>query len=137
MRALGAAFAVALCFAPAASAKFRMWLTVGDMTPAVGQRVLVVVHAGVPLSYDLRLMAVAPGRNPFRVAGTITGDVSRPHATIPRDGFELHLTRLTASSWQAMVTFPRAGLWRLVVPSGGPVGVGSPPPVVVPVSVSG
>ena len=33
---------VAFCLAPVASAKFKMWLTLGDRTPRVGQSITVV-----------------------------------------------------------------------------------------------
>jgi len=52
---------VALCVAPVASAKFKMWLTVGDSTPRIGQSVTVVLRAERNLDYDLKLIAGVGG----------------------------------------------------------------------------
>ena len=84
---------VVLSLAPAANAKFKMWLTVGDSTPRVGQPTTVVVHAERDLDYDLKLIAVAPGKSWYDVVGRVTGDSSSARATIPRDGFAVPLTR--------------------------------------------
>jgi hypothetical protein len=117
-----------LVFAPTASAKFKLWLTVGDATPRVMQSVAVVVHSQAQLSFNLRLVAVAPKKRWFRVVGTVTGDVSRPHANIPRDGFEIPLHRLSNHAWRGVVRFPRRGRWQLIVPNEAPNGVMIPPP---------
>jgi hypothetical protein len=127
--------ALALVFAPSASAKFKIWLTVGDSTPRVMQPVAVVVHSEAQLSYNLRLIAVAPKKPWFRVVGTVTGDVSRPHANIPHDGFEVPLRRLSNHAWRGVVRFPRRGRWQLVVPNGAPAGVMIPPPARRPIVV--
>jgi hypothetical protein len=130
MKALSALLAVAaLVLAPAAAAKFKMSLTLGDSTPKVGQPFTVVIGSERDLDYDLRLIAVAPGKDWFNVTGTITGDTSRPHAQIPRDGFEVKLTRRAPNRWRGLVTFSRPGRWTLLIPNGAPVGVMIPPPV--------
>ena len=121
---------LALCLAPVASAKFKMWLTVGDSTPRIGQSVTVVLRAERNLDYDLKLIAVAPGKSWYDVVGRVTGDSSRARASIPRDGFGIPVTRVAPNRWRAFVKFPRAGRWRLIIPSGAPVGFMIPPPVV-------
>jgi hypothetical protein len=135
MRRGAIVLALALVFAPSASAKFKIWLTVGDSTPRVMQPVAVVVHSEAQLSYNLRLIAVAPKKPWFRVVGTVTGDVSRPHANIPHDGFEVPLRRLSNHAWRGVVRFPRRGRWQLVVPNGAPAGVMIPPPARRPIVV--
>jgi hypothetical protein len=135
LQSTAAALALLLVFAPSASAKFRLWLTVGDRTPRVMQPVAVVVHSQAQLSFDLRLIAVAPKKPWFRVVGTVTGDVSRPHANIPHDGFEVTLHRLGNRAWRGVVRFPRPGRWQLVVPNEAPDGVMIPPPVRHPIVV--
>ncbi len=122
--------ALALCLAPVANAKFKMWLTVGDSTPRIGQSVTVVLHAERDLDYDLKLIAVAPGKSWYDVVGRVTGDSSRARADIPRDGFAVPVTRVTPNRWRALVKFPLAGRWRLIIPNGAPVGFMIPPPVV-------
>jgi len=121
---------LALCVAPVASAKFKMWLTVGDSTPRIGQSVTVVLHAERNLHYDLKLIAVAPGKSWYDVVGRVTGDSSRARASIPRDGFAVPVRRVAPNRWRAFVKFPRAGRWRLIIPNGAPVGFMIPPPVV-------
>jgi hypothetical protein len=128
MKRAAVLLALVLVFAPSASAKFKIWLTVGDRTPKVMQPVAVVVHSEAQLSFNLRLIAVAPKKPWFRVVGTVTGDVSRPHANIPHDGFEIPLHRLSNRAWRGVVRFPRPGRWQLVVPNGAPAGVMIPPP---------
>ena len=126
---------LALVLASAASAKVKLWLTLGDRTPAVGQPVAVVLHSEVRLGFNLKLIAVAPGKDWFDVVGKITGDASRPKATIPRDGFAIPVVRLAGNRWRAVVRFPRPGRWRLVIPNEAPEGIMLPPPVMVPVTV--
>jgi hypothetical protein len=89
----------------------------------VGQRVTVVVRSERALDYDLRLIAVAPGKDVFHVVATITGDTSHPDPNIAQDGFEIKLVRLTPSRWRGTVRFRSPGRWRVVVPNGAPVGV--------------
>ena len=128
-RLLMVAAAAALCVVPSAGAKFKMSLALGDSTPKVGQPVTVVLRAGVDLDYNLKLIAVAPGRSWYDVVGKITGDSSRARASIPRDGFEVPVVRVAPNRWRALVKFPRAGKWRLLIPNGAPVGFMIPPPV--------
>ncbi len=123
MKALAAAAIVALALCAPASAKFRIWVTTGDATPAVGQRVTVVVRSGQRLDYDLRLMAVAPGKDIFRVVATLTGDTGHPDPDVARNGFEVSLVRIAPDRWRGTVRFPSTGRWRVVVPNGAPVGV--------------
>jgi hypothetical protein len=126
--------AFVLCFAafaaPSALAKGRISIVVGDSTPRVGQAFPVLVRTDyvVPANDWLRLIAVAPGRGWYDVVGTVTGDSSLAHATIPRDGFEIKLVRVAARNWRAVVRLPRPGRWRLVVPNGTHLGFIVPPP---------
>ena len=134
--ALAAVVLVAfLAAAPVATAKFRMWLTMGDWTPAVNQPVRIVLHSERRLGYDLKLIAVAPGKSWFDVVGTVTGDSRLARANIPRDGFAVPVVRIAGNRWRAAVKFPRPGRWRLVIPNGAPVGFMIPPPVMEPVDV--
>jgi len=130
VRALALALAVAAVAVPAASAKGTIAVRVADRTPGVGQRFAVDVRTGyvVPADDWLRLVAVAPGKGWYDVVGTVTGDSSRAHAQIPRDGFEIALTRVAPKHWHADVRLPRAGRWRLVVPNGTHAGFMVPPP---------
>jgi hypothetical protein len=127
-------FAIALCIAaivvPAAFAKGRIAVTIDDRSPGVCQTFAVNVHTDyvVPPNDWLRLIAVAPGKDWYDVVGTVTGDSSRAHATIPHDGFEITLKRLGPRSWRAAVRLPRPGRWRLVVPNGTHTGFMLPPP---------
>jgi hypothetical protein len=130
VRFLVIALCVAATAAPAALAKGRLTVTLADSTPRVGQSVTVHVRTGwvVPSDDWLRLIAVAPHKDWYDVVGTVTGDSSRAHATIPRDGFEIELVRTGARNWRAVVRLPRPGRWRLVVPNGTHVGFMVPPP---------
>jgi hypothetical protein len=119
---------LALCLAPAASAKFNMWLVLDDSTPRVGQSITVVLRSEQNLDYNLRLIAVAPGQSVREVVGTVTGDASRPRARIPHDGFAVPVTRVGPDRWRAFVKFPRTGRWQLVIPNGAAVGFMIPPP---------
>jgi hypothetical protein len=123
VKALGAIGLVALVMCASALAKFSISITASDTTPAVGQRVTVVVRSGPALDYDLRLIAVAPGQPVFRVVATITGDTSRPVPNIARRGVVIDLTRAAPNRWRGVARFRRPGRWRLVVPNGAPVGV--------------
>ena len=125
----GVLFLTALA-APAALAKGRLTVTIGDSTPAAGQSFDVDVRTDfvVPPNDWLRLIAVAPGKDWYDVVGTVTGDSSRAHAHIPHDGFEIKLERTAPKSWHATVRLPRAGRWRLVLPNGTHAGFMVPPP---------
>ena len=129
------AAAVALVLAPAAVAKFKLSLAVSDGTPKVGQHVTVVVRSEVDLDYDLKVIAVAPGKGWFDVVGRVTGDSSTARASIPRDGFEVKLRRLSPNRWRGYVSFRRPGRWSLLIPNGAPAGFMIPPPVVRTVTV--
>jgi hypothetical protein len=122
-KALSAIGLVALVVCAPALAKFRISIAASDPTPAVGQRVTIVVRSGRALGYDLRLIAVAPGQPVFRVVATITGDTSHPDPNIARHGFEIRLSRVAPNRWRGAARFPRPGRWRVVVPNGAPVGV--------------
>jgi hypothetical protein len=127
--------ALVLVLAPSASAKFKLWLTVGDRTPKVMQPVAVVVHSQAQLSYDLRLIVVAPRKSWYDVVRVVTGDSKLAHANIPHDGFAVPLRRLSNRAWRGVVRFPRRGQWQLVVPTGAPDGFTIPPPVRRPIVV--
>jgi hypothetical protein len=131
VRLLVATALVACVAAPAAFAKYRLTMALGDSTPHVGSRVTVVVgtERALPADDFIRLIAVAPGKGWYDVVGTVTGDSSRAHAQIPRDGFEVRLSRVAPKRWRAFVRFPRAGRWRLVVPNETRAGFMIPPPL--------
>jgi hypothetical protein len=131
MRAAAVAVLVAaLVSVPGAFAKGRITVTVSDRTPRVGQAFTVDVRTGfvVPENDWLRLIAVAPGMDWYQVVGTVTGDSSQTQATIPRDGFEIRLTRVAAERWRALVHLPRPGRWRIVLPNGTHAGFMVSPP---------
>lgn len=123
MRAFLVTSIAALLLAAPAAAKFRISITASDRTPAVGQRVTVVVRSGRRVAHDLRLIAVAPGRDVFRVVATITGDTSRPDPNVARNGFEIPLARVAPDRWRGTVRFRSRGRWRVVVPNFAPRGV--------------
>lgn len=123
MKALAATGIAALLLSAPAAAKLGISVAASDATPAVNQRVTVVVRSERGLDYDLRLIAVAPGRNIFRVVATITGDTGNPDPNIARNGFEVPLARIAPDRWRGTVRFRSTGRWRLVVPNGAPVGV--------------
>ena len=114
-------FALVTC--GSALAKFSVSIAASDTTPAAGQRVTLVVRSERALDHNLRLIAVAPGQPVFRVVATITGDTSRPIASVRRRGFEVDLKRAAPNRWRGVTRFPRPGHWRVVVPNGAPVGV--------------
>jgi len=122
--AFAAAFALVVC--ASALAKFQISLSASDTTPAVGKPVTLTVHSEVNLDYNLRLIAVAPGENIFRVVATITGDTSRPDPNVARNGFEVPLFRVAPDRWRGTVRFRRTGRWRVVVPNWAPAGVVTP-----------
>jgi hypothetical protein len=130
MKLVALAVCVAAIAAPAALAKGRRSVKLGNPTPRADQPFVVFVRTGyvVPSNDWLRLIAVAPGKDWYDVVGTVTGDSSRAHARIPHDGFEVKLVRTGTYTWRAVVRLPRAGRWRLVVPNGTHVGFMVPPP---------
>jgi hypothetical protein len=123
MKALAAVGTVALILCAPALAKFQISVAATDTTPAVGQRVTIIVRSERKLDYNLRLIAVAPGRNIFRVVATITGDTSRPDPNIARNGFEVPLVHMAPNRWRGTVRFRSTGRWRVVVPNWAPAGV--------------
>jgi hypothetical protein len=130
MRLVLVAVCVAAIAAPVAFAKGRLSVSLGDSTPRVGQSFTVYVRTGwvVPSDDWLRLIAVAPQKDWYQVVGTVTGDSSRTHANIPRDGFEIKLVRVGPTKWRATVRLHRPGRWRLIVPNGTHLGFMVPPP---------
>jgi hypothetical protein len=124
------AAALAGALVPAASAKGRISVALGDGSPRVGQAFTVYIRTDyvVPADDWLRLIAVAPGKSWYDVVGAVTGASSRARATTPRDGFEVKLRRADATRWRAVVSLPRPGRWRLIVPNGTHVGFMVPPP---------
>ena len=123
MKALAATGVVALVLCSAALAKFQISVAANDTTPAVGQPVTLTMRSERRLDYNLRLIAVAPGRNIFRVVATITGDTGHPAPNIARNGFEVPLVKIAPNRWRGTVRFRSTGRWRVVVPNWAPVGV--------------
>jgi hypothetical protein len=123
MKALAATGFLALVLCASAVAKFQISIAASDTTPALEKPVTLTVRSERRLDYNLRLIAVAPGRNIFRVVATITGDTSRPDPNIARNGFEVPLVRIAPDRWRGTARFRSAGRWRVVVPNGAPVGV--------------
>ena len=130
MRFLAVALCVAAIAAPAALAKGRLTVRLGDSTPGAGRPFVVYVHTDwvVPSGDWLRLIAVAPGKGWYDVVGRVTGDSSLAKADIPHDGFAIKLVRAGPHSWRAVARLPRPGRWRLVVPNGTHRGFMVPPP---------
>jgi hypothetical protein len=130
MRLIALGLCIAAIAAPAAFAKGHISVKIGDGRPRAGQPFTVYVRTAyvVPSDDWLRLIAVAPGKGWYDVVGTVTGDSSKTHANIPRDGFEIKLVRTGRYTWRAVVKLPRVGRWRLVVPNGTHVGFMVPPP---------
>ncbi|HZQ81170.1 MAG TPA: hypothetical protein VFB25_04235 [Gaiellaceae bacterium] len=130
MRLLGFAILAAALAAPAAQAKGNITVRLGDSTPAAGESFTVYVHTGyaVPANDWLRLVAVAPGKGWQSVVSAVEGYPTRPAANLPRDGFAAKLVRTGTYTWRAVVTLPRPGRWRLVVPNGTHAGYMLPPP---------
>ena len=123
MKAIAVAGVAALILCAPALAKFQISVAAGDTTPSLGQRVTLTVRSEQRLDYNLRLIAVAPGKNIFRVVATITGDTSHPDPNIARNGFEVRLVRIAPDRWRGTARFRSTGRWRVVVPNGAPVGV--------------
>ncbi len=126
VKAVAFAATLALVLCTSALAKFQISVAASDKTPPVGKPVTLTVISERKLDYNLRLIAVAPGRNIFRVVATITGDTSRPDPNIARNGFEVPLVRVSPNLWRGTVRFGSSGRWRVVVPNGAPVGVVTP-----------
>lgn len=122
MKALAVAAALALVLSASALAKFQISVAASDTTPAVGKPVTLTVRSERKLDYNLRLIAVAPGKDIFRVVAAITGD-SRRNPSMARYGFEVRLVRVAPDHWRGTARFRSAGRWRVVVPNGAPVGV--------------
>jgi hypothetical protein len=123
VKALAFAATLALVLCASALAKFQISVAASDTTPAVGKLVTLTVRSEESLDFDLRLIAVAPGRNIFRVVATITGDTSRPDPNVARNGFEVPLLRVAPDRWRGTVRFRSTGRWLVVVPNGAPAGV--------------
>ena len=77
-KALAATGIVALILCAPAFARFQISVAASDPTPAVGQRVTMIVHSERRLDFNLRRIAVAPGKNIFRVVDTINGRYKPP-----------------------------------------------------------
>lgn len=126
MKVLAFAATLALIVCASAVAKFQISVAASDTTPTVGKPVTLTVHSEANLDYNLRLIAVAPGRNIFRVVATITGDTSRPDPNVARNGFEVPLLRIAPDRWRGTVRFRSTGRWRVVVPNWAAAGVVTP-----------
>ena len=133
--------------AAAKSAKFDVSRRVGPGKPRVGERVRIVIRASDAqgAGCGMRLVAVAPGIDRYRaldaliiggytVMGPTGPSFHRLRAT-PRLGFLARTERSSPTTWRAIVTFPRAGRWQLVVPNWCAEGYAAHPPVVRVLSV--
>ena len=138
MKVLAVLVVAAGVLAPAAFAKFRMTMALGDSTPAAGRPCTVVVRTeqAIPSDDFIKLNAVAPGKGWYDVVGRVTGDSSIAQADIPHDGFQIELRRTGPKTWRAFARLPRPGRWRLVVPNFGSHGFMIPPPLMRWVRVS-
>jgi hypothetical protein len=121
--ALIALLAAAAAVCSAAFAKIDVTIHASTTHPHTGQRVTFLVDSGSDLKWNLRLIAVAPGQEMLHVVGTFTGDTSRPDPHVHRDGFEIHLRRLSANRWSGTGRFRRPGRWHVYVPNEAAVGV--------------
>ena len=122
MKAFAVAAALALVLCASALAKFQISVAASDTTPAVGKPVTLTVRSERKLDYNLRLIAVAPGKDIFGVVAAITGDSTRD-PRVARHGFEVRLVRVAPDHWRGTARFRSKGRWRVVVPNGAPVGV--------------
>jgi hypothetical protein len=132
-----AVLVAALILVPTAAAKGKMTLVLGDSTPAVGQKITVLLRMPNWIAKpNVIVVAVAPGRNWYDVVGVVTGQSRIARADIPRDGFGIELTHVGGDRWRAFVSFPRRGRWQLAVPNwGGAAGFAVPPPILRSVAV--
>lgn len=79
---------------------------------------LVVLARRPQAEAELRIVLVAPMASVMDVVAALTdAGTAGSSADIPRDGFSVMARRLSATSWRVGVAFPRAGLWRVVVPN--------------------
>jgi hypothetical protein len=116
--------------APAASAKGKLTIRLGDSTPQAGEHFTVYVHTEWALQQNewLRVVAVAPGEDWYDVVGLVTGASKLARASVPHDGFGIRLMRTGTYTWRGVLTLPRPGRWRLVIPNGSQYGFMVPPP---------
>jgi len=126
--------AFALAVAPAATAKFRMRLTVAPAQPRAHTVVHVAIRADEPLGHGavMKLAVVAPGAALMDVVAKVAGQggSATSYPRVLRDSFAVRLRRVSASTWRGAFRFPGAGSWRLVVPNWGAPGYASPLPLV-------
>ena len=85
MRTLAAVALAALVAAPAATSKIDLSLRVATRPVLRGRPVVVYLRSGTPLAWNLKLIAVAPGRSWYDVVGVVTGHSQLAQAEIPRD----------------------------------------------------
>ena len=129
---IGLVVAAGLVIVPAAPAKFGMTLLLGKRSPHPGQPFTVSLRTDVelPPEHELQLVAVAPGTFRSNVLGAVTGASRTSTAVVPRDGFEITLTRVGPDRWRGLARLPRTGRWELVVPNWDAAGYAIPPPLV-------
>jgi hypothetical protein len=85
----------------------------------------------------LRVVLVAPRASVMDVVAALTqgGTAAGSSVDIPRDGFAVVARRFSTTSWKVRLAFPRAGLWRVVVPNWTLNGYTTPFPAIVSVRV--
>ena len=117
---LAAVVAAALVLTPVAEAKFSISLTVDPYSPVAGNQVRVTMRTGIvlPKKHGMRLNAVGLWRK-----------------ELGQGFFDARLIRIGPRAFRAVVRFPYAGRWRLIVPNWGAPGSAYPPPVDRPVKV--
>jgi len=69
------------------------------------------------------------------VVGAATNERPTKSAVEVPGGFTTFARRFSATAWNARVTFPSAGRWRIVVPDWTPEGYTTPFPVLASVHV--
>jgi hypothetical protein len=122
--------AASLAAPSGAQAKQQLTLVISNRVPEAGEAVRAVIRiTPAQARCTMRLVAVAPKV----VIATALKTLAVRRA--PQLGFYVPLARKTPKEWRATVRFPRAGLWRLVVPNWCAAGYVLPPTIVQRVTV--
>ena len=137
--ALLASASIALLVAPlvAAAGNAPLRVSVPLSVTARHAATLVVRSKRPQPEARLRVVLVAPKASVVDVVAALTqgGTAAGSFVVIPRDGFAVVARRFSATSWKVRFAFPRAGLWRVVVPNWTLNGYTTPFPAIVGVHV--